>query len=917
MRYIIVDSVKDGNRYLRSFNKKTNLVTYNVKCVHLIDFAKEVVVRQMAQMGVIKAVDILEVTSCGDLLCEILENKTGEDYFVPSESISTGTCEEILDVMNQLRMGVVTNAYDNTDDSTILQLKDLINTYEKCLSEMDVYDIPLLYKKAIAILNENKSTIPISDSYEISDACKSQLTALENNFLDLYTCNKYKIFSVIPSEQSINAGLAGAKFFRAYGISNEVRYVISQIIDKGQQLGDVEIFYSSADYEPYIEACFSADNIPYSMINRKLPADNIYINVMKHIVKWAEGNFTYEALRPVMILSKYRRMYFSQIKAGIGWGLERYKLFIDNQRAKEFPTDEQAQARHEKLLDFCDCLMELVQVFDVKGNMSYETVCEKLISATRRVLGNKADYKFASVAFKSLCNSARNINKTNDIKEILKFISKELKELSYGDSEISSAVCIRKMDKNVHILERKHIYVIGMSNAHYSSSSVESPVLSDDELEKLIDAEKGYVALIKHEEEEKKNALYATLSSRDINGTLTVGYCCYDTVNLREQSPSIPYIRMVQNAGISDGNIDYAGYENIITGDVTYIESDIWNENTATIENTAITEVRENTDTEVQENTEKEDAVTEDDDIIPSPISEWSTTSLQQLLDCPRKFYYQRVLFLPNEDYKIPKADTWLSASEKGTLAHGIMEDYCNEIFLGKAAKDIPPMLNDKLLQKIMNEHVEDMLKKSPYMSNTAFKIECDLIWKNCKIYLEKMHNEFSDIGNKWVVEACEKNFSDVNIKFQSEDDFVNLKFSGQMDRIDSYVDETGKKHYRIIDYKSGSRKRNEENIRMYHNVQHIVYKLALEAISNEDVEVEEVCFLHFFEDDLQNQHIILKEDSIKDFPMDVHCYVIRVLKAGTYKKCSISDGTSDDEDKACKYCTYKDICDERIGDQL
>ena len=113
MRYIIVDSVKDGNRYLRSFNKKTNLVTYNVKCVHLIDFAKEVVVRQMAQMGVIKAVDILDVTSCGDLLREVLEKKTGEDYFVPVESISPGTCEEILGDMNQIRMGAVTKDYDN------------------------------------------------------------------------------------------------------------------------------------------------------------------------------------------------------------------------------------------------------------------------------------------------------------------------------------------------------------------------------------------------------------------------------------------------------------------------------------------------------------------------------------------------------------------------------------------------------------------------------------------------------------------------------------------------------------------------------------------------------------------------------------------------------------------------------------
>ena len=919
MRYIIVNSVKDGNRYLRKVNKHTQNTTYNVKCIHLSDLAKEVVIKDMAQRGEIKALDILNSMSGVDVLLEMLKSSANDEYFIPVESISLATCEEVLHIMQQIRMGHPTLSYEQPEMDSVIQLKELIKSYEECISKMDMYDIPLLYKKAISILKERDTNKSDKDSYEITDVCEEKLTALEKDFLVLYTKGDYKCNHIGQElEKNHEESLIGAKFFKAYGISNEINYVISQIIENGYKLGDVEILYSSADYEPYIEANFGARSIPYSMINRKLPADNEYLNIIKLILKWVSGGYVYEDLKPIMVLSnKYRKTYFKQINAGIGWGKERYKAYIQNEYAKEIPADE--EDKHKKIIDFCECLQELIQIFDKEDGeaVSYDIVCERLLRASINILGKREEYKYVVGAIKSIYTISKNFDEEQDINEIVNIIYEGIKEISYDDAEDTSTVCIRKIDNNVHILERKHIYVLGMSNTHYSCNMIDSPVLSDECLVKYIDCEKGYVSLRKEEEEVKRKALYATIASRDKEGTLTIGYCCYDTVNLRGLAPSVPFVRMAKGAEVA-----YAGYENIVSTKMIYTESDIWKE---------VDEIEEKEELEIKE-TEKEGIETEkieaddkanetengEDSIIESPISSWSASSLQMLLGCPRQFYYSRILSLPDENYKLPKADGWLPASEKGTLAHGVMEDYCREIFLEKDASEIPTMVDEEKLKEIMDKRVEEMLTVCPYISDTAYIIERDTIKNNCKTYLDRMHKEFSGSTNKWKVFACEASFSDINIEFRNNDnDIAKLLFRGCIDRIDYFVDEEGLIHYRIIDYKSGSRKSNEEEISLHRHIQHVVYKLALDKMMQNDFVVDEVRFVHFFDEDIQNQEIIWTGDSIKDFPVDVHEFVIRVLKEQVYKKCSVSDGLTDEDNRSCQYCTYKDICVERIGEKL
>lgn len=329
MKYIIVNSVKNGNCYLRKENKKTRNTISNTKCVHLVDFAKEVVIKYMAKKGMVKALDVLDSTSGAVLLYKILEENlekienleknTGNTYFVSKESLSRETVQEIWQILSLLRMGAKTIKYEESKDIKITQIKELIESYEDRLQNLEIYDVPLLYKRAIEILesdftkkqeNENLELDFVKkqedenlildfikkqedSKYVISDVCMQKLTAVELEFLQKYTKGNYEIFPFL-SKQEGKTYLKDAEFMKAYGISNEVSGVISRILEKDQKFGEIEILYSSAEYEPFLEAQLNARNISYAMTNRQLPADNPYLYMMKYILEWAKSDFTYE-----------------------------------------------------------------------------------------------------------------------------------------------------------------------------------------------------------------------------------------------------------------------------------------------------------------------------------------------------------------------------------------------------------------------------------------------------------------------------------------------------------------------------------------------------------------------------------------------------------------------------------------------
>lgn len=918
MKQIVVQSVKEGNRYLRRINK-SGKVAANVKCSQLATLAQDIMIQKLAWEGNMIMPDVLDSVSGAVFLQKILIEKAQKDFFIPLKSINYETSLRVWYMLLQLRMGQVTEEYQSSPEHKVEQIKEVIAAYENFLKQENKYDICRIYREAISVLeSEERKNLMFADEYVISELCLQKLTFLEKKFWKLLTGEKYEI-AVLQTEEGKNLEeslekeelpklLKGAEFFRGYGISNEIYYVIQKIREQKQAYGEVVILYSSVEYEPFLEAIFGSAKIPYSMTGRQSAADNRYVGLMKLVLRWAESDFSYQELKPVVrAFGVYGlvKPFYKAIGENIGWGLNRYKAYI--RRVKEdVPI-------YEKEKDYIDFLEKLVAVFDVAeaNAVSYAKLYQRLLTFVREVLGNHPDYAEVKNPLYQEIQILKQMDK-GDMKDVISMLQKRLQSLHWNQPEENNAVNIVKMSDKVRILDRKYIYLLGMSAAHFGSSSTGSSLLSDKELISYLDRTKGFVRIAEEKEQLLINGLYGTLATRGKDSSLSIGYCSYDTVHLRPQAPSVTYLRMLHMCGVEKKNVILAEYSNLLEEPIHFEEQDIWQPG-------EVCEVLSDSD---KEETKK---------IIPM-----SVTSLQTLLGCPLQYFYQKICYLPQEDYKEPLTDKWLSAAEKGTLTHAILEQYINQWFVGKDRSKIPTKFKEESFNNIEKQVVNSMIRECPFVSYTTHYLERIEIKEKCRDYLIGLHKEFSDPNNRWQMEACEEKYSDLELYYNekgscdtAEEAKLILQFSGSLDRVDVRVDEQGQKHYRIIDYKTGGRAKLMDKEKNGKLIQHIIYAMAIlkrAERNREQVVVDEVCYHTLFEEEKENQCFSSKDMGNKDLTKledKVHKLIVETLIKKEF--CSLENMTINKESEKekilkktdCSYCTYKDICKEQIGETL
>lgn len=911
MKYIIVNSIAEGHRYIRKENKETQNIMMNVCCCHLVDFARNLVIKKRAKKGILKALDIAESTETVVIMEDILGKNAGRDFFIPGNSLCFDTAKEVLDSINQIRKGQVTAEYENTDLKKLVQVKALITQYESILREKDVYDDVRLYQEALEELeNEGPKKSVGNDSYEIWEECFESLSFLEKYFLKKLTNGEYKQVSLFTDvKESLVKSLQDATFFKTYGVANEVNYVVSEILKKRQQFGDVAVFYTNAAYEPFLEAAFGEKRMPYKMVSRQNVSENRYVAFMYAILKWAGENYSYRALKPVFAIPgwyreietkngekkplSYTYSYYKVLDSGIGWGLERYKEF----------TQKADRTKYYNAL-MAELFEGLIEVFETKTGqaISYAEVFERLWKLSHKCLGNHPEYKDVSSALKTEKKILGQMDVAFDMESVVDVLLERIQKLCWSDSEENNAVLVEKLNENVHILERKHAYFIGLSVEKFSKNSINSPVLSDEELEKCLNKEVGNIRFRLEEEQKTVQAIYKTIATKTAEGTVAIGYSCFDTIHMRKEAPSVCYLRLKDMAGVADKDVVYAEYPGVILEDIKVNAETLW----------------KNTKKETKENKEENK-------------NSFSATSLEQLIECPLQYYYQQVARIKREEYKVPDATVWLAANERGTLVHGILEEYCKKWFVEKGHADILQNLQEESFNEIANKEIENMVELCPYLSKAVFEIESSKIKEVSKAYLEDMHKEFSNPENKWKVKGCEIEFKALLLCYNEEgachigtENSVELYFDGKIDRLDYYVDEKDVYHYRIVDYKSGNAKNQREKIADAKKVQHVVYAKAIRDMAKKEgiqAKIDCVQFHHIF--DKEEPILNYEGEDIDEFPDVVREVLLEVLLKGHYRrleKCDCNKGIKGKKllkSSDCTYCSYKDICKDDMGDEL
>lgn len=956
-KVLLSDNRSNVSRLKRIANQD-GVIIRNLDDYRMAELARIIFIESLAKEGRLERVDVVDADRCVFLLYQILKNDHLSFSFIPEECICVQTAREILRVMNIFRKGKKLPEYDTTDDECELQLKALIDQYEKKLEESHLYDDVRLIRNAVEALKKGMITV----DYEVGilSYMNSTMTHLEKCFLDALTDTPIILDCSRDSKVE-------AECFKVYGQGNEIQMAISKILDttdsEGKKIpyGKINIMYSSPEYETGIMAALSERGIDFRNVSGYSVQDRSYVSLLLSLIGWAKDDYSYESFRvvvnnPVIFMQKD---YSFGIKVGIGWGLDRYRLFADKMKNDREAyealllkyniirrnVDEDGQPLPLKTCsdEYADLISNLVDIFSdiskgpynvgniYRGMISFIETC----SAARKeryVKARKKKYHDIDAHYLTELRNLRmffdQIGEEKTWTEALSLIEDVISSMQKADDEDQSAVTIMKMGR-MEVLERPYQFCIGLSYDAFCSRLVDSPLISDSRLCELLDVNSGYVEKALEKNAVKKELLLESVKTMP-DGKLYFSACDYDTVNFKEMAASEAFRELKLRFGCAE---QIQGYRNVLSTNLNYKidRSAVFDALKKEMPGAAAPE-KEN-DESTKANEEKEEITTENKEedtakkkgyVITETVDGFkivriprlSPTKLQTLMSCPWKFDYSIQYFEEKPAEKDVKK--WLQADKKGIVFHQVIQEYCDEKLVGKVLSDAD-CLDEKYLLDIYEKVITEFEILIPKCSEEVFKTEKTLIWKQIRDYFEKIYKELKTGPMKWYVKSCEETLESKEYCIDKEGnevptdascDRIIFSFSGSADRIDAYVDDEGTEHVRIIDYKTGKKKTIEDHIAKYSEIQHVVYSMMVP---------EEVDYFRFEFPCDENDQLIKQGNEIQELPPVFLKKMADVLLKGNYHR-DIDDGDESDsddnkdDDSSCKYCDYTDICVHRMN---
>lgn len=953
-KLLITDNVKNGNRLVKRLNRKRRTVS-NLTVSTSARIAKELLIHDLASRGDFRR--IREVAD--DVGAFILEGILRADFerysFVPQASLCTATAAEILSNLNLIRENQVTDAYRMSADPKVPQLNQLILDYEKRLAELGFYDRCRLLKAGLEILSENAG---LQAAGPVGLLFTDRVSVLEERFLNAYAPEAVRLFIGKPEEEP------SWHFYKSYGIWNEAEYILEDIRARQIPFGQVRIVYTSQDYEPALQAAFGERRVPVRFTSGRPVSGKDSIRMLLSLIQWASNGYRYEDLKSIVLNPLFvipvqegekpvnsAREFLKGIEDGIGWGLDRYKKFLkESEKEKEEEKEKEKEKKAFHTNAYLQFIKDVVSVFDgIREPVDAAALFGVMIAFAKKYSRRTEDNRVILPLLEKERKELAFMLPLESLGEALNLLQDRLENMSADDREDSRAVAACRIS-GVELLDRPYIYVIGLADRHFGISLIESPVLNDHERLVYFDRSVGNVPL---SEEKAAKHLEQYVTSLELSEVqeIHMGYCCFDTVKQEELSPSALFLNMREKYASGTEELPLVEYPRVVSEDTIVVCDSVWNpelsglddeEDGITAEGTVIEENDKEDGAEkyakdASENHAENAAGNPEGNIeenghagssqkIREMSLQFSPSSLDTLLACPAKYNYQKNRRIPEEDYAQPDSSVWLGAADKGTYFHLVLQKYVETVFVGKDT--VSPEPDKDLFEKVFKEATEQTLELVPIESPAAARQDQEDVKEAAVRYLQRLHREFSNPACPWHVLACEKKFgrdgeqglqqdceyiyytepdSPETMQMVENHDLFHLTFTGIIDRLDGYVDAGGTQHFRIVDYKTGTRKNFEkykmEGKNRRKTTQHSIYRMYASRFGTVDA-----FEYHFpFEEEEESQVYSVRE--FEDLLHDDDDYIPMVLHAlfveGFYPPMVKTGG--------CNYCTYSDICLSRI----
>ena len=935
MSYIILDNNSVWGRYKRILNSNGIPVLGKTETT-IGALASEIVFfnasAESARTG--SFADIRSISSKGAVIVlRSVAMSLGEagklEYYKQKVLDDIATCNEIYRVVNLLRMEEIKSDAAFTSRPGLKDLKLIWTSFEKELEDKNLYDSPRMIIEAVNLLKNDAFRSDYLSSLEtdvIECFHEEDLSFMEKEMERLL--NVRGITTDITSELKSKRGASNLHFYKAYGRENEIRKIVDTIKNEGIPFGDINIFMSSQLYEGYIQAVLGREGISCSFVTGRSPVDSYY-RLMNDILEFAKNGFYYADYRRICRNSLFSNVCYGmnlQNDSNIGWGKELYILRADtrideiNKTIDEIEndtelTDEEKNNRkvyQNRKIQYYEMMRDLALIFENKTTLS--KLYNSLVAFLNDYSNAKNPQRKNSLAdLKNLCGEISDISERTGVINLdraLLFFCDYISNISVTDSERSDSVSVIRMGSH-YFSDRKHNFFVGLSFGDFSVTTTDSPVMSDKEMLQIFNSED---VLAGNKNKKKEKATRYTIDNAA--GEVYLSYTYYDTSRLVDMTPHDIYVDYCQPEEEED-----VKFISIGTGALKFKMEDY--------------KVFADSEQDEKESDNDEDGIEAPDEAIIDPLSDENTVSddqdgddiseditevpnsdeicmsatgrIKTLLNCKREHAYKYIYRLhEEEELKITDRE-WLSAAEKGLLAHEVLEKYLGEVQIPGGDGEIEDSFNEAVYLKIYNEACEQYRRSNPVRPDEVVN-SCIKKYKDgLADYLKSVHAEFASDG--WKIAGLEaqhilKNLlSDAIIAINPEAVIPQINADARIDRVDKKTVD-GQTVYRIVDYKSGSHSLLIEGVENRLIIQHELYMMVLEKLIEQgnipSGTVQGFEYHFIYEENPENKVFKREPDA------DLRKYFLEeILDSFTGQLSSFPD-----EDN-CKFCKYKDICKE------
>lgn len=822
-KIIICDTVSTTNKLFRRLNIQDDFPILDAQNTTVKEIAKAIYYSYQAYNS-LEPVRYLEDNEGNVMLINHFDNNENKYKSIPVECLNKKTFSMIYKSINQVRTSKVIK---NIDD-----INNIIENYERYIEKEKCIDAPLLLKKVNDILG-NEDAIKYLEYnndvvFGLLDGTK--LTYIEQCILDKIVRllnTKYEHIEYLE-ENNINE-----TFAKTYGTFNEVKYAIKNIKDNKYLYGDVEILYTTYEYENYLRAILEDEKIPFRMVGNTHASSTNFITYLLDLCHFIQNDYKYIDLQkvvnnPIAVLPESDvdivKAFNTFANESAVEQKDRYNLMADRIRNSQFEHVRDV----EKYMDYATFLDDLTTI--INDNDSNVQTFNRLINFSTNYSKRKNQEVSSLIPhFESIGRELELRNKL-DKETLLKEIVGNLENLYYKEIEDCGSINCRYFS-NTNVVDRKHLFILGLSANSLMQKEIESAILDDEKITECLENINDSLVFGCKANKDYIDKLNRTINSMT-NGDIHYVYSYYNTVDLIEESPSVFYLDKKKdkheeefkyeplNKSVIINEKDLFEYltgeasEDVISnGALSDLEYDyIYKHYDVINQIDKETKVVADTKKELKDNTNEKS-------ISPS--------ALATLTECPLKFYYQYIKYLENVELKETDPSSWLDYAQTGKFFHRVMEIYMREEFSIAKKNSI---FNEKLYEEAFNVAKEEAEISMPILNEKVYEKELENLDKKLRNSIEDNIKTFNDMNNKYpcIVIGTEIGFGKGSVKtiYTSEKGYT-LSFNGSIDRLDGYLDENNILHIRVLDYKTGKKEKLKGKLKENLTFQHIIYPLA------------------------------------------------------------------------------------------